>query len=205
MGSPSVAGSSSRCTSSRSVGSVCAQRRPSTARTTNLLLRKIECCQVFQAATDRAPRYSRGSRHRIRPSELRPPQTSAVHAHRDLNASLRNGSESQFSHQGIVTLTKAGEPAEYRSRWRNENSPDPHYRHRFPAEVISHAVWLYHVFSLSLRDVELILAQRGVFVSYETIRRLSEIRRELRARSPPAPSAARRQVAPGRSLHPHTR
>src|SRR6202000_1547718 len=46
--------------------------------------------------------------------------------------------------------------------------PDPHYRHRFPAEIISHAVWLYHVFSLSLRDVELLLAERGVVVSYET-------------------------------------
>jgi transposase-like protein len=34
--------------------------------------------------------------------------------------------------------------------------------YRFPAEVIRHAVWLYHVFSLSLRDVELILAERGV-------------------------------------------
>ena len=33
--------------------------------------------------------------------------------------------------------------------------PDPHYRHRFPSAIISHAVWLYHVFSLSLRDVEL--------------------------------------------------
>ncbi len=40
-------------------------------------------------------------------------------------------------------------------------TPDPHYRHRFPAEIISHAVWLYHVFSLSLRDVELILAERS--------------------------------------------
>lgn len=30
--------------------------------------------------------------------------------------------------------------------------PDPHHRHRFPAEIIAHAVWLYHVFSLSLRD-----------------------------------------------------
>jgi transposase-like protein len=49
--------------------------------------------------------------------------------------------------------------------------PDPHYRHRFPAEIISHAVWLYNVFSLSLRDVELLLAQRGVVVSYETVRR----------------------------------
>ena len=33
--------------------------------------------------------------------------------------------------------------------------------HRFPAAIISYAVWLYHVFSLSLRDVELILAERG--------------------------------------------
>src|SRR5579863_8505043 len=49
--------------------------------------------------------------------------------------------------------------------------PDPHYRHRFPAEIISHAVWLYHVFSLSLRYVELLLAERGVVVSYETVRR----------------------------------
>ena len=49
--------------------------------------------------------------------------------------------------------------------------PDPHYRHRFPAEIISHAVWLYHVFSLSLRDVELLLAERGIVVSYETVRR----------------------------------
>jgi putative transposase len=49
--------------------------------------------------------------------------------------------------------------------------PDPYYRHPFPAEIISHAVWLYHMFSLSLRDVELILAERGVVVSYETVRR----------------------------------
>jgi putative transposase len=41
---------------------------------------------------------------------------------------------------------------------------------RFPAEVIKHAVWLHHVFSLSLRDVELILAERGVVVTHESIR-----------------------------------
>jgi len=41
---------------------------------------------------------------------------------------------------------------------------------RFPAEIIEHAVWLYHCFSLSLRDVELILAARGIVVSYESIR-----------------------------------
>ncbi len=43
-------------------------------------------------------------------------------------------------------------------------------RHRFPPEVISHAVWLYHRFTLSFRDVEDLLAERGVAVSYEAIR-----------------------------------
>jgi putative transposase len=52
--------------------------------------------------------------------------------------------------------------------------PDPNYRHRFPAKVIRHAVWLYHVFSLSLRDVELLLSERGVILSYETVRSWSE-------------------------------
>ena len=49
--------------------------------------------------------------------------------------------------------------------------PDPHHRHRFPADLISHAELLYHVFSLSFRDVELLLAERGVVVSYDSIRR----------------------------------
>ena len=76
--------------------------------------------------------------------------------------------------------------------------PDPHYRHRFPAELISHAVWLYHVFSLSFRDVELILAERGVVVSYESIPALvPEVRRELRQQPPPASAPAGRQVALG--------
>ena len=42
--------------------------------------------------------------------------------------------------------------------------------HRFPAEIISYAIWVYHRFSLSFRDVEDLLAERGVVVSYETIR-----------------------------------
>jgi putative transposase len=50
-------------------------------------------------------------------------------------------------------------------------SPAPSYRgYRFPPEIISHAVWLYHRFCLSFRDVEDLLAQRGVTVSYEAIR-----------------------------------
>ena len=47
----------------------------------------------------------------------------------------------------------------------------PSYRgYRFPPEIISHAVWLYHRFSLSFRDVEGLLAERGITVTYETIR-----------------------------------
>ncbi len=47
---------------------------------------------------------------------------------------------------------------------------NPYRGFRYPREVIQHAVWLYHCFSLSLRDVELIMAARGVVVSYESIR-----------------------------------
>jgi putative transposase len=43
-------------------------------------------------------------------------------------------------------------------------------RHRFPAAVIRHAVWLYFRFNLSLRDVEEMLAERGIEVNYETVR-----------------------------------
>ena len=42
--------------------------------------------------------------------------------------------------------------------------------HRFPPKIISHAVWLYHRFTLSFRDVEDLLAERGIIVSHEAIR-----------------------------------
>ena len=44
-------------------------------------------------------------------------------------------------------------------------------RHRFPTAIIQHAVWLYFRFPLSYRDVEDLLAERGIEVSYETVRR----------------------------------
>jgi hypothetical protein len=44
-------------------------------------------------------------------------------------------------------------------------------RYRFPAEIIQHAIWLYLRFMLSYRDVEELLAERGLDVSYETVRR----------------------------------
>src|SRR5215207_8898510 len=49
--------------------------------------------------------------------------------------------------------------------------PISYDRHRFPPEVIRHAVWLYLRFTLSYRDVEELLAERGLEVSYETVRR----------------------------------
>src|SRR5215217_1875735 len=49
-------------------------------------------------------------------------------------------------------------------------SPPTYKRHRFPPEIIGHAVWLYCRFSLSYRDVEELLAERGVILTYETVR-----------------------------------
>ena len=65
----------------------------------------------------------------------------------------------------------------------------PYKRHRFPPAIIAHAVWLYLRFSLSPRAVEELLLERGVEVSYETLRRWvakfgPAIARELRRRQP---------------------
>ncbi|TWG98242.1 putative transposase, partial [Ochrobactrum sp. J50] len=65
-------------------------------------------------------------------------------------------------------------------------------RHRFPPQLIAHAVWLYLRFNLSLREVEEMLLERGIDVSYETVRRWiakfgPQITRNLR----------RRQARPG--------
>src|SRR5215210_312398 len=61
--------------------------------------------------------------------------------------------------------------------------------YRFPREVIQRAVWMYLRFTLSYRDVEDLLAERGIEVSYETVRRLvltfgPVIARRLRAQRP---------------------
>src|SRR5947209_8035268 len=66
-------------------------------------------------------------------------------------------------------------------------------RHRFPVEIIQHAIWLYLRVTLSYRDVEELLAERGLGVSYETVRRWvlkfgPLIARRLR-RGRPRPSA----------------
>ncbi len=62
-------------------------------------------------------------------------------------------------------------------------------RHRFPPSIIQHAVWLYYRFNLSIRDVEDLLAERNISVSYESIRLWinkfgPEFTRRLRRRHP---------------------
>ncbi len=62
-------------------------------------------------------------------------------------------------------------------------------RHRYPAEIIAHCVWLYYRFTLSLRDVAELMLARGIVVSYETIRTWCakfgpEYTRGLRRRTP---------------------
>ncbi len=56
---------------------------------------------------------------------------------------------------------------------KTTNAASSYRGFRFPQEIISHAVWLYFRFSLSFRDVEELLAERGVIVSYETVRQWS--------------------------------
>ena len=70
---------------------------------------------------------------------------------------------------GTVRLTIKARPRSYTAAM--PTARDPLYqRHRFPPEVISHAVWLYFRFPLSLRMVEEMLATRGICVTYETVR-----------------------------------
>ena len=74
--------------------------------------------------------------------------------------------------------------------------PNSFKRHRFPADVIRRAVWLYFRFTLSLRDVEELMAQRGVDLSYETIRRWADKFRPLLAKN-----LNRRKSAPSPRWH----
>jgi hypothetical protein len=70
---------------------------------------------------------------------------------------------------GIITPA-----SDLRSLWRLGSQGDEEISHsgyRFPPEIIQQAVWLYFRFGLSFRDVEDLLAERGITVSYETVRR----------------------------------
>ena len=78
-----------------------------------------------------------------------------------------------------------------------KNARPPRYaRHRFPAEVISYAIWLYFRFPLSLRMVEEMLAARGIEVSHETVRQWA-----LKLGQSFASKIRRRLPAPGDKWH----
>ena len=70
---------------------------------------------------------------------------------------------------GVVTPRWACGPAF--GRITEQMKKISYARYRFPPEIIHQAIWLYLRFSLSLRDVEDLLAERGLAVSYETVRR----------------------------------
>ena len=67
-------------------------------------------------------------------------------------------------------------------------------RHRFLAEIIGHAAWMYHVFGISLRDHELIVADRGVVVMRESTRHCLKFGADLAGRQ-------RRRPLPGDPWH----
>ena len=71
-----------------------------------------------------------------------------------------------------------------------------YHRHRFPAEIISHCVWLYFRFPLSFRDVEEMLAMRGVAHLRDRPRLVPQVRPDLCQWLAPQVSAPRRPMAP---------
>jgi putative transposase len=75
-------------------------------------------------------------------------------------------------------------------------TPNPYKHHRFPGEIINHAVWLYFRFPLSHRDVEELLFVRGVIVSYEAIRKWCR-----KFGQPYANQLRRRRPRPGDKWH----
>ena len=83
----------------------------------------------------------------------------------------------------------------------------PSYRgHRYPVEIIDHCVWLYFRFPLSFRDVEELILERGVVLSYETIPPVvRQTRAGLRQSVATTACPARPRMAPRRRLHPHQR
>ena len=77
-----------------------------------------------------------------------------------------------------------------------KNTPS-YVGHRYPVEIISHAVWLYFRFTLSFRDIEELLASRGVIVTYEAIRQWT-----LKFGQDYANTLRRRQPKRGDKWHP---
>ena len=123
--------------------------------------------------------FTRGTKNSVDPSCKRPRkgafglhlQSVLVALNQEPAAEEGNGSngEQDWSQHGTVTVT----------HWLGTHGPcsvclwisSAYHRHRYPSIVIQQAIWLYFRFALSYRDVEDMLAERGIDVSYETVRR----------------------------------
>jgi len=89
---------------------------------------------------------------------------SSIDAYKPVRASTRSLASFMYA-----ALSRQRSPTSLsRVRWPMEIS---FARHQFPPDIIRHAEWLYLRFTLSFRDVEDLLAERGLDVSYETVRR----------------------------------
>src|SRR5512132_4201269 len=92
---------------------------------------------------------------------------------------------------GLVNLSNGLSSIRFVCHTHLMNTPSTtrYKHHRFPAEIISHGVWLYYRFCLSYRDVEELLFARGIIVTYEAIRKWcrkfgQQYANQLRCRGP---------------------
>jgi putative transposase len=81
------------------------------------------------------------------------------------------------------------------------NKPISYKRHRFPPEIIAHAAWLYFRFPLSLRPVQEMLLERGIVLSYETVRRWALKFGPAYARQIPGKSVSAQRSIPREPCH----
>ena len=159
---------------------------------------------------DSQPCWSAASRpasHRPAAATRRCPTTpysaASATASRSCSAGSRTGAASPcgMTAAGIGKLTWAGA---WTGNWRGyglTTQSATYPRHRFPTEIISHAVWLYHVFSLSLRGrrADSGRARRAGYPrKHPTL--VPEVRSRLRQETAPAAAAARRHLAPRRGV-----
>src|SRR4051812_17968864 len=128
--------------------------------------------------------------------------TSTIHDHSSVAPTSGPGEQSSTPER----VLSGWQGSEAYGRVSGMSTTSNSYRgFRFPAEIINQAVWLYHCFSLSLREVELILAARDRGQLRDHPRVGPALRADLRQKPQTAPSTARRQVVSGRGVCPHPR
>ena len=83
---------------------------------------------------------------------------------------LDNCCASKRTQPGIVNLMGTCTLLCHNLKMKAQKELPTYKRYRYPIEIIRHCIWLYYRFSLSYRDVELLMTERGIIVSYESIR-----------------------------------